>query len=80
MAEKTKRSCPACGNSTGEKLYRVRMLLPEKFGLDDDYDIVSCDKCGCCYGDISSTEVDYNNYYGNHNYYGGGAWGHIFTI
>lgn len=71
MVEKLKRPCPACGNSTGEKLYKVRMLLPETFGIDGDYDIVSCDKCGCCYGDVLSTEEDYNNYYDNHNCYGG---------
>ena len=71
MVEKLERPCPACGNSTGEKLYKVRMLLPETFGIDGDYDIVSCDKCGCCYGDVLSTEEDYNNYYDNHNCYGG---------
>ncbi len=71
MAGEIKRPCPACGNSTGEKLYKVMMLLPEEFGLDGDYDIVSCDKCGCCYGDVSATEADYNNYYSKQNYYGG---------
>ncbi len=71
MAVETQRSCPACGSCTGDQLYRVRMLLPETFGLDGDYDIVSCDECGCCYADVSSTEEDYNNYYGMHNYYGG---------
>ena len=47
------------------------MLLPESFGLDGEYDIVSCNKCGCCYADVSAAEKDYDNYYRNHNCYGG---------
>ncbi len=71
MVVETKRPCPACGNSTGEKLYKVSMLLPKDFCLDGDYDIISCDKCGCCYGEVLSTEDDYNHYYSKQNYYGG---------
>ncbi len=56
MAEILKRLCPAGGNSSGEKLYKGRMILPETFDIDSDYDIVSGDNCGCCYGNVSSTE------------------------
>lgn len=68
----TNRPCPACGSSAGgDVIYRNRMLLPESFGLDGSYDIVSCGKCGCCYADITSSEEDYSSYYSNHNIYGG---------
>lgn len=71
MGAVTNRPCPACGSSAGDLIYRNRMLLPENFGLDGDYDIVYCGKCGCCYADVTSSEEDYNRYYRNHNIYGG---------
>ena len=69
---KTKRICPACGNNDGEAIYTIKMAIPPEIKLDDEYDIVSCNRCGCCYADTGATAEAYNDYYSNHNYYSGG--------
>ncbi len=67
------RECPGCRNkSDGKIVSTIKMAIPEGVNLADEYDIVTCSKCGTCYADTSSTAEDYNDYYCNHNYYGGG--------
>ena len=70
--DKAKRPCPACGSlKGGDVLYRNRMQLPDSFGISGEYDIVSCGICGCCYANVTASEEAYDNYYRNHNIYGG---------
>ena len=66
-----KRLCPVCGHHDGEVLYKIEMLLPDFFGLDGDYDILSCNKCGCCYANVLNSEENYDDYYHNSNFYAG---------
>lgn len=70
---KRKRSCPICGNSKGggETLCKIEMKMPEYCNLPETYDIVCCGICGSCYANTSASADDYENYYKNHNIYGG---------
>lgn len=45
------------------------MTLPENIPLPDQYDVVSCARCGFCYADTSATKEDYDIYYTNYNSY-----------
>lgn len=69
---KTNRYCPACLSRSGGVLAIIKMETPEEMKLPKEYNIVCCDKCGNCYADTSGSAEDYNDYYKNQNYYGGG--------
>jgi len=57
------RDCPVCLSNTAEVLHHQRFVLPEKYCLPDNYDLVSCLKCGFVYADTSATQKDYDYYY-----------------
>ena len=64
-----KRVCPVCGGGKNEAIQRIRMTLPENIPLPDQYDIVSCARCGFCYADTSAAKEDYDVYYSSYNNY-----------
>ncbi len=67
---KLTRSCPICENNTGSELQTIKMDIPSNIKLTNKYNIVSCNVCGSCFANTSSSAEDYDDYYCNHNYYG----------
>lgn len=66
------RDCPLCANDKSQMikvLYKVKMEIPNSWNLPKEYDIVTCPKCGFCFGDTSATKENYDGYYENHNIY-----------
>lgn len=62
---KLERKCPICGESKGESMYHISMMLPQTFPIQGDYDVIACSKCGFIYADVSGTQENYNEYYEN---------------
>ena len=65
------RPCPVCGNMLYEKIRSIHMILPQNIPLPDQYDIVSCKRCGFCYANTSARQTDYDVYYSVYNTYSG---------
>lgn len=63
------RICPVCGGKKSEAIRRICMTLPENIPLPDQYDVVSCTRCGFCYANTSATKKDYDTYYTEYNNY-----------
>lgn len=66
------RKCPLCANDNSQiinRLYTVKMEIPASWNLPKEYDIVTCPKCGFCFGDTSATRENYDAYYEKHNIY-----------
>ena len=66
---KLERKCPICGESKGESMYHISMMLPQTFPIQGDYDVIACSKCGFIYADVSGTQENYNEYYEKYNMY-----------
>lgn len=64
-----KRSCPICGEKSGEYLYHIAMTLPRNFPIQGEYDVVSCCRCGFIYADVDGDQGNYNEYYAKCNMY-----------
>ena len=45
------------------------MKLPQDVILPDNYEVVTCEKCGFAYADVRGTQELYNKYYDNSNVY-----------
>jgi len=69
MMKKLIRECPICGNDYGEVYKTIRMKLPQDVILPDNYEVVTCEKCGFAYADVRGTQELYNKYYDNSNVY-----------
>ncbi len=63
------RNCPICSYDKGTKIYNLKMKIPKEYHLPEQYDIVSCKRCGFCFDNTCATEQDYAFYYENINYY-----------
>lgn len=63
------RICPVCGSEQSDVIRQIRMIVPKNVPLPNQYDIVSCTRCGFCYADTSATKEDYDTYYTNYNNY-----------
>ena len=66
-----RKECPICGSKTKTLLKTVRFAVPEYFHLPNQYDVVSCDQCGCCYAATEASLGDYDHYYSQCNFYSG---------
>lgn len=66
------RCCPACRNKSGHEISKISMKLPITVKLAETYSIVCCDRCGNCFADTAASLQDYEEYYREHNFYGGG--------
>lgn len=69
MVKKLARVCPICGNTEGENLHHIQMIIPEDMPIPSQYDVVSCRQCGFCFADVEANQDDYNLYYKNSNDY-----------
>lgn len=65
------RKCPACGGLEHTIIKRLQMVLPKGISLPEEYNIVACRQCGCCYADTPAAQADYDDYYANYNNYSG---------
>lgn len=57
------RSCPIYDNVTGEILHKQLFKLPSNSSLPNEYDIVSCSKCGFVFAASSVDQKKYTEYY-----------------
>ena len=69
MNDILKRKCPICGSLKGERIYPIKMFLPEGNLLPKQYDIVCCDKCGFTFAEMEANQEIYNDYYKKCNVY-----------
>ena len=67
------RRCPICNNEYGEVYKTIKMKLPQDVRLPDEYDVVTCEKCGFAYADVDATQDTYNTYYSCNNMYSADA-------
>ena len=67
------RRCPICNNEYGEVYKTIKMNLPQDVRLPDEYDVVTCEKCGFAYADVDATQDTYNTYYSCNNMYSADA-------
>ncbi len=65
IEKQTVRKCPICNNKISYFLHYQRFILPNNCFLPQDYDIVSCKKCGFVFADTSATQEKYDDYYEN---------------
>ena len=63
------RTCPICGNKTGEVLHHLNFVLPDKSPLPDEYDLVSCVNCGFVFADAPAPQGSYDSYYRSFSIY-----------
>lgn len=75
-----KRICPVCGNSESHFIQQIHMIMPPEMPLPNQYDLVSCQRCGFCYGDTAAKQSDYDIYYSTYNNYSGQGENHTFHI
>lgn len=66
-----RKECPICGSKVSTLLKTVQFALPEYFHLPNQYDVVACDRCGCCYAATEASLEDYDHYYSHCNFYSG---------
>jgi SAM-dependent methyltransferase len=57
------RPCPVCGHGAGEVLATRAFALPEGSRLPESYDVVACERCGCCFADTAAPQDAYDHYY-----------------
>ncbi|MBV7272808.1 class I SAM-dependent methyltransferase [Clostridiaceae bacterium UIB06] len=57
------RICPICNCNKGYVLHSQKMILPDDYLLDSNFDIVKCIQCGFIYLDSKSVQKDYDTYY-----------------
>ncbi len=65
------RKCPVCGSAQHTSIKQIHMTLPQSIPLPNQYDIVTCTRCGLCYADTSAGQADYDIYYSSCNNYSG---------
>lgn len=65
------RRCPMCGSKQYDVIELVHMQLPTRLSLPDEYQIVSCVRCGGCYANTTARQEDYDHYYASYNNYSG---------
>jgi len=63
IIKKLLRSCPICNSVQGEILHTQKFILPKGNPLPNEYDIVSCAKCGISYVDTRITQQVYDVFY-----------------
>jgi SAM-dependent methyltransferase len=63
------RPCSICGSSKGDVLHTQRFLMPQDYILPEEYDLVSCIKCGFTYADADSNQQVYDRYYQQQSIY-----------
>lgn len=74
------RICPVCGNSESHFIQQIHMIMPPEMPLPNQYDLVSCQRCGFCYADTAAKQSDYDVYYSTYNNYSGQGENHTFHI
>jgi SAM-dependent methyltransferase len=57
------RSCPVCQYGIGVVHHSFRFVLPVGFLLPDNYDLVSCDRCGFVFADTPARQDVYDCFY-----------------
>lgn len=57
------RPCPICDHPDGEILHKQLFSLPSNSLLPNEYEVVSCLKCGFVFADTPLNQRTYNNYY-----------------
>jgi len=55
------------------------MQLPAGILLPNEYQIVSCARCGGCYANTSTAQADYDHYYSTYNNYSGQSVDRVFN-
>jgi len=55
------------------------MQLPTGISLPNEYQIVSCARCGGCYANTSAVQADYDHYYSVYNNYSGQGVDRVFN-
>ncbi|MFH1878168.1 MAG: class I SAM-dependent methyltransferase [Candidatus Omnitrophota bacterium] len=63
------RTCPVCGNSSGETLHTQRFVIPQGHPLPSSYDVVACLKCGFVFADSQAGQKAYDHYYSQFSKY-----------
>ena len=64
-----KRLCPVCGESQGEILTHVHMVLGDGIKIPNQYNVVCCENCGFTFADANANQDVYNEYYASDNCY-----------
>lgn len=64
------RICPICQSKPRKALHHQSFEVPENFSLPNEYDVVSCSKCGFVFADVDATQEDYSSYYKEISKYG----------
>lgn len=57
------RACPTCDGRATQLLYRQQFAQFSEGSLHDGYDVVACDRCGCCYADDIPGQEVFDRYY-----------------
>lgn len=57
------RPCPICDNLSGNILHKQIFSLQKNSILPNEYDVVSCSKCGFVFADTSANQNKYSEYY-----------------
>jgi SAM-dependent methyltransferase len=57
------RPCAVCGSTQAALLYRARFARIAGVSVLDGYDLVSCDRCGFCFGAGVPTQAALDDYY-----------------
>jgi len=60
---KNNRSCPVCASVKCESLGNQKFAIPKGHPLPQEYNIVSCRRCGFVYADTPAIQENYNKYY-----------------
>lgn len=63
MDKQSLRGCPICNNYSCETLHNQKFALMHGVPLPNEYDIVSCKRCGFVYADTSANQTKYDIYY-----------------
>jgi SAM-dependent methyltransferase len=67
------RPCAVCGSMQTALLYRARFARIDGVSVLDGYDLVSCDRCGFCFGAGVPTQADLDGYYRDATKYSSGG-------
>jgi len=56
------RKCPICESKRHNCIKSIKMIVPENFLLQSEYDVVCCDSCGFVFHNVTDFD-SYDNYY-----------------
>lgn len=69
MIRQLQRPCPVCEHQQGEVLHTQRFADTEGLGSPSVVDIVSCQRCGCGFSDLPTSQEDLDKSYEEHSKY-----------